>query len=124
MASTEVQVDAYEGVLDGMPVYFINGEPIRASGSVYSSNNKLDAEKYAFFSLAALRIAASAQLDPEYHSRQRLAYRAGRLWQPGQALGAKKRGRVSSLVTIHNLPFMGPNVRDILEEYGSTACKH
>ena len=27
--STEVQVEAFEGVLDGMPVYFINGEPIR-----------------------------------------------------------------------------------------------
>src|SRR5512139_962101 len=45
---TEVQVYAYEGVLDGMPVYFINVDPIRASGSVYSSNNKLDAEKYIF----------------------------------------------------------------------------
>ena len=32
--------EAFEGVLDGMPVYFINGEPIRASGSVYSSNNQ------------------------------------------------------------------------------------
>ena len=25
----EVQVEAYEGILDGMPVYFINGDPIR-----------------------------------------------------------------------------------------------
>src|SRR4029453_13285478 len=31
---SEVQVEAFEGVLDGMPVYFISGEPIRASGSV------------------------------------------------------------------------------------------
>src|SRR5512147_1966225 len=31
-AGTEVQVEAYEGNLDGMPVYFISGDPIRASG--------------------------------------------------------------------------------------------
>src|SRR5512145_1221993 len=49
---SEIQVEAFEGLLEGMPVYFINGEPVRASGSVYSSNNKLDAEKYVFFSLA------------------------------------------------------------------------
>ncbi len=31
---SEVQVEAFEGVLDGMPVYFISGEPIRSSGSL------------------------------------------------------------------------------------------
>src|SRR5215216_4537530 len=45
-SSSEVQVEAFEGSLEGMPVYFLDGDPIRASGSVYSSNNKLDAEKY------------------------------------------------------------------------------
>ena len=28
---SDVAVEAFEGVLDGMPVYFINGDPIRAS---------------------------------------------------------------------------------------------
>src|SRR5262245_50026553 len=61
---TEVQVQAYEGVLDGMPVYFLNGDPIRASGSVYSSDNKLDAEKYTFFSLAALELPRQLNWTP------------------------------------------------------------
>ena len=60
----EVQVEAFEGNLDGMPVYFIDGEPIRASGSVYSSNNKLDAEKYIFFSLAALQLPRQLNWSP------------------------------------------------------------
>jgi starch synthase len=30
----------------------------------------------------------------------------------------EKTRRVSSLITIHNLPFLGPNVKDMLEEYG------
>jgi hypothetical protein len=49
-------VEAFETVLDGMTVYLINGDPIRANGSVYSLDSKLDAEKYTFFSLAALEL--------------------------------------------------------------------
>lgn len=113
----EVQVQAYEGVLDGMPVYFINGEPIRSSGSVYSSNNKLDAEKYTFFSLAALELPRQLNWEPsiihanDWHTSLAAYGNLVKRW------GEKTR-RVSSLVTIHNLPFLGPNVRDILEDYG------
>jgi starch synthase len=114
---SEIQVDAYEGILDGMPVYFINGDPIRASGSVYSSNNKLDAEKYAFFSLAALELPRQINWAPniihanDWHTAVAAYGNLVKRW------GEKTR-RVSSLVTIHNLPFLGPNVSDILEEYG------
>jgi starch synthase len=114
---TEVQVDAYEGILDGMPVYFINGDPIRASGSVYSSNNKLDAEKYAFFSLAALELPRQINWTPniihanDWHTALAAYGNLVKRWN-------EKTRRVSSIVTIHNLPFLGPNVRDILEEYG------
>lgn len=114
---TEVQVEAYEGVLDGMPVYFINGDPIRASGSVYSSNNKLDAEKYAFFSFAALELPRQLNWEPniihanDWHTALAAYGNLVKRWD-------EKTRRVFSMVTIHNLPFLGPNVRDILEEYG------
>ena len=114
---TEVQVDAYEGILDGMPVYFINGEPIRASGSVYSSNNKLDAEKYTFFSLAALELPRQINWSPniihvnDWHTALASYGNLVKRWN-------EKTRRVSSVVTIHNLPFLGPDVSDILEEYG------
>ncbi|MGZ9235145.1 MAG: glycogen synthase [Anaerolineales bacterium] len=114
---TEVQVDAYEGVLDGMPVYFINGDPIRASGSVYSSNNKLDAEKYTFFSLAALELPRQINWEPniihvnDWHTALAAYGNLVKRWN-------EKTRRVSSLVTIHNLPFLGPDVKEILEEYG------
>jgi glycogen/starch synthases, ADP-glucose type len=114
---SEVQVEAYEGILDGMPVYFINGDPIRASGSVYSSNNKLDAEKYTFFSLAALELPRQINWTPniihanDWHTALAAYGNLVKRWN-------EKTRRVSSLVTIHNLPFLGPNVRDILEEYG------
>jgi starch synthase len=113
----EIQVEAYEGILEGMPVYFLNGDPIRASGSVYSSNNNLDAEKYTFFSLAALELPRQLNWAPniihvnDWHTALASYGNLVKRWD-------EKTRRVSSLVTIHNLPFLGPNVRDILEEYG------
>ena len=114
---TEIEVDVYEGVLDGMPVYFISGEPIRASGSVYSSNNRLDAEKYTFFSLAALELPRQISWEPniihanDWHTALAAYGNLVKRWN-------EKSRRVSSMVTIHNLPFLGPNVKEILEEYG------
>ncbi|HSL42671.1 MAG TPA: glycogen/starch synthase [Anaerolineales bacterium] len=114
---SEVQVEAYEGILDGMPVYFISGDPIRASGSVYSSNNKLDAEKYAFFSLAALELPRQLNWEPniihanDWHTALAAYGNLVKRWN-------EKTRRVASLVTIHNLPFLGPDVKEILEDYG------
>src|SRR5687767_781064 len=114
---SEVQVEAYEGIVDGMPVYFISGEMIRASGSVYSSNNKLDAEKYAFFSLAALELPRQINWNPhiihanDWHTALAAYGNLVKRWD-------EKTRRVSSIVTIHNLPFMGPDVKETLEAYG------
>lgn len=115
--SSEVQVEAFEGALENVPVYFINGEPIRASGSVYSSNNKLDAEKYIFFSLAALELPRQLNWKPDiihcndWHTALAAYGNLVKRWED-------KKNRIASIVTIHNLPFMGPNVKEILEAYG------
>lgn len=114
---TEVQVEVMEGVFDGMPVYFINGDPIRASGSVYSSNNKLDAEKYAFFSLAALELPRQLNWNPniihcnDWHTALAAYGNLVKRWED-------KKNRIASVITIHNLPFLGPDVKEILESYG------
>jgi starch synthase len=116
-AGTEVQVDAYEGLLDGMPVYFINGEPIRASGSVYSSNNKLDGEKYTFFSLAALELPRQINWQPDiihandWHTALAAYGNLVKRWD-------EKTRKVCSVVEIHNLPFLGPDVSENLQAYG------
>jgi len=115
--SEEIQVEAFEGSLNGMPVYFINGDPILASGSVYSSNNKLDGEKYTFFSLAALELPRQINWNPDiihandWHTALASYGNLVRRW------GEKTR-RVSSVVTIHNLPFLGPDISENLEAYG------
>lgn len=114
---SEVQAEAFEGVLDGMPVYFISGDPIRASGSVYSSNNKLDAEKYVFFSLAALELPRQIDWMPniihanDWHTATATYGNLVKRWED-------KKNRIASMITIHNLPFLGPDIKDILESYG------
>jgi starch synthase len=114
---SEVQVEAHEGALDGMPVYFINGDPIRASGSVYSSNNKLDAEKYAFFSLAVLELPRQINWTPniihanDWHTALAAYGNLVKRWED-------QKNRIASMNTIHNLPFLGPDIREILEAYG------
>ena len=118
----EVQVEAAEGILEGMPVYFIDGEPIRASGSVYSSNSKLDGEKYAFFSLAALELPRHINWNPniihanDWHTALAAYGNLVRRWD-------EKTKRISSVVTIHNLPFMGPDLKETLEVYGLPLAK-
>jgi len=113
---TEVQVEVFEGSLDGMPVYFINGDPIRVSGSVYSSNSKLDAEKYIFFSLAALELPRQLNWNPnilhcnDWHTALTAYGNLVKRWED-------KKHRVASIVTIHNLPFLGSDVKEILESY-------
>lgn len=114
---SDVQVEAFEGMLDGMPVYFINGDPIRASGSVYSSNSKLDAEKYVFFSLAALELPRQINWTPniihanDWHTALSAYGNLVKRWED-------KKHKIASIVTIHNLPFLGPGVKEIIESYG------
>ena len=114
---SEVGVEAFESVLDGMPVYFIDGDPIRANGSVYSLDAKLDAEKYTFFSIAALALQQQINWQADvvhandWHTAVSVYGSLTKRWEEG----AK---HVAGVITLHNLPFMGPNVGSILEGYG------
>ncbi len=115
--NAEIQVEAFETVLHGMPVYFIGGEPIRANGSVYSLDANLDAEKYAFFSFAALELTRQINWAPDvihgndWHTALSMYASLTKRWEEGSR-------HVASVITLHNLPFMGPNVSEIIESYG------
>ena len=113
----DLQVQVFETSLEGLPVYFIDGQPIASSGSVYSSDSALDAEKYAFFSLAALELTRQLDWKPnivhanDWHTALACYALLLKRWE-GEFPG------VSSVLTLHNLPYMGPDVSAILESYG------
>ena len=112
----EVQAEAFEANFNGMPVYFINGDPIRANGSVYSLDPKLDAEKYTFFSLAALELPGHINWTPDvihandWHTALSLYGSLTKRWEEGAR-------HVAGVITVHNLPFLGPDIGSILESY-------
>jgi starch synthase len=112
-----MRVQAFATSLDGLPVYFLDGEPISNSGSVYASDPAMDGEKYTFFPLAALQLANHMDWRPhvvhanDWHSA--LACYALLL---GRRDG--KYGGVASILTLHNLPYMGPDVSHWLEAFG------
>ncbi len=113
----DVVVQVFETVLQEMPVYFIGGEPIDNSGSVYSSNAAIDAEKYTFFSLAALALTRQLGWHPDivhandWHTALAAYGLLVQHWQEGSP-------RPASLITVHNLPYLGPDVHEILDAYG------
>lgn len=114
---SEIGVEAFETTLNGMPVYFINGDPIRANGSVYSLDAKLDAEKYSFFSIAALALQkqinwpADVVHANDWHTALSIYASLTKRWEEGAR-------HVAGVITLHNLPFMGPDISSIIESYG------
>lgn len=112
----DMMVQVSETALDGMPVYLIGGDPITSVGSVYSSNPAMDAEKYAFFSLAALELPRVLNWDVnilhahDWHTALAVYAMLLKRWS-GEMKGA------SSVLTLHNLPYMGADVTDILASY-------
>jgi starch synthase len=110
----DIPVQVYIASLKGMPVYFISGKPISESPSVYSSDGAVDRDKYALFSLAALRMLDHIDWRPDIvHAND---------WHTALALYAIRSHKVPlnarTVFTIHNLPFMGGDAVDVLGAYG------
>jgi len=106
-----------ETSLNGMPVYFINGASIASSASVYAADQAPDREKYTFFSLAALEMLRHIDWQPDIlHAND---------WHTALALYAlRSRGadkglaRTRTVMTLHNLPYMGGEAAETLDAYG------
>ncbi len=112
-----IPVQVYEMSLAGMPVYFINGDLLANAQSVYSTDPTPDREKYAFFSLAALEMTRFLDWQPDIvHAND---------WHTALALYALRSrrtdpvlARIRTVLTVHNLPFMGSEGTDVLSAYG------
>jgi starch synthase len=113
----DVRAQVFESSLAGMPVYFINGEPISRADSVYSLDSAPDREKYAFFSLAALEYALHMDWQPDiihandWHTALAIYALRSRPAKPG-------RMHLRSVFTLHNLPYMGGDATEVLQAYG------
>ena len=118
----ELIAQVYESRLGELPVYFISGNPISESASVYSSNASLDGEKYTFFSIAALEMLNHINWEPDIlHAND---------WHTGVAAYALQlrhwdgeMPKTKTILTVHNLPFLGPDLTESLAAYGQALAQ-
>ncbi len=108
----------YEIEVDGVPVYLIDGPPFQVDMPVYLYDTPQDADRYTFFSLAALEWVCQSGWHPDvihandWHTS--IAVYALHLWK--KTIPALQG--ISTLVTVHNLPFMGVGAGPALSAYG------
>ena len=114
----EQPVKVYLTHVANLPVYLVDGPPIAPDGRVYSVDSLLGGEKYIFFSLAALEMTRHLDWKPDIiHAND---------WHTSAALYALGLRRkqdpffesMHSLLTIHNLPFMGKDAEPAMAKYG------
>ncbi|TLN13143.1 hypothetical protein FDZ74_09880, partial [bacterium] len=122
--SGPIPTRAFVTYLSDIPVYMIEGAPIGTEAPVYSGDNYLDGLKYAFFSLAAVELARQLDWQPDivhandWHTALSVFHLARRRLSR-DAFFARTR----SVLTIHNLPFMGAGAERALDEFGIQPVK-
>ena len=118
-----ILAEAYQLHINGLIYYLIDGAPIKKTTDVYDTDLKLDGEKYIFFSLALLEMARKINWIPDIlHAND---------WHTAAAIYAMHTSRhftsaffhTKSILTIHNLPFMGAEAEQALTDYKLTKCK-
>jgi starch synthase len=104
--------------------YLIAGPPIAEDSPVYDSDPEVAGHKYTFFSLAALEMIKRLDWRPDilhandWHTA--LAVYALKLKQPVDPYYKD----IHSVLTIHNLPFMGAGTAAAFDHYGLPPSKH
>ncbi|MCB2202540.1 glycogen synthase [bacterium] len=101
-----------------IPVYFLDGLPVDEKSPVYAPTPLQDGYKFVFFSLAALQLAEFLEW--------RVDILQANDWHTATAIAALNLPRYRTpqlencctILTLHNLPFMGFGIQQALEEYG------
>jgi starch synthase len=115
--SSAMQAEAYAIDLNGVPAYLIDGPPLRASGSVYHADSGRDAPKYVFFSLAALELARMMDWKPDLVHTNDWHTAAAGLWLAGPGRRDRFYKDMRSILTIHNLPYLGQDAGWALAQF-------
>ena len=113
----DILAKAFSLEIDGLPVYLIAGEPIDHETAVYSEDLIADGYKYVFFSLACLALAKELDWKPDIlHAND--WHTAAAVYSLGlQRLSDAFFSHTASLLTIHNLPYLGSMTAPALEAF-------
>lgn len=112
-----ILAEVYSTVITGITTYLISGEPVTRNTAVYGADFKADAEKFVFFSLACLALPHALEWKVDIlHAND---------WHTATAIHALKTmvdkprelKTTRSILTVHNLPFMGAGSEEGLSQY-------
>ena len=110
--------EVFETLINGVPMYLIDGPPIAADQAVYSGDNFRDGTKFCFFSLAAMELCRVLKWQPDIlHTHDWHAAPAVynlRLIKKNDAFYKDTK----SLLTVHNLPYLGHGAEGALQAFG------
>jgi len=112
------KASVYQTHIGATLVYLIDGDDIPKQGGVYSLDTQKDGEKFTFFSLAVLELCRALDWKPDILH--------GQDWHTAIALHVLSSLRqtdpffagVKSVLTVHNLPFMGAGTDQALASFG------
>jgi starch synthase len=113
-----ILTSVYSTKINGMTVYLVDGDVIPKKGAIYHDDAQLDGIKFTFFSLAALELTRELNWQPHVlHAND---------WHTAPAVYALSLirnqepffKRTASLLTIHNLPYLGTGAGSALKMFG------
>ena len=103
---------------DGVTVHMIAGPPITPDAPVYTADAAEDAEKFVFFSVAALEMARAMDWQPDIvHANDWHTAVTPYLLDLTQGQDSFYQD-TRSLLGLHNLPYMGNGAGPALDAYG------
>lgn len=119
-----IHAQVFQTRIHDVPVYLISGSPIDNGSPIYSSDAAIDGPKYVFFSLAALELPRALNWQPDIlHAND---------WHTALAVYALRQKQAEdsffqhthSVLTIHNLPFMGAGTEAAFDDFGLAASRY
>jgi starch synthase len=111
-------VEVFRNTAPDLTTYLLNTRPALFDDRVYSSDDMKDGNKYLAFSLAAMQLPAwlNQPVDLLHVNDWHTGFAAYALKQIQQR--SNLLPRVKSLLTLHNLPYMGHANREMIASYG------
>ena len=123
-ADEPVKAEAYQIQTNGVRTYLINGQPVENAPAVYSSNAELDGYKYIFFSQAIIPFIKALNWQPDIiHTNDWHTALAVYDLKQKQEQDPSLKG-IRTILTVHNLPFMGAGTEAAFDAYGIKSSKY